>query len=159
EHAVALGRDGRERDRVVVADRAVGAEVRITVAAPGIEVGVPVTGLAHAATGIVRARQAAWRQARLDREAHVVQVLLPTHQAAHEGEVGGAVRVVAVEAVTRLPAADPIGSLGGMSVDVIVARPAERNRAVALADVAWPAVPMAGDAVERGSVSARERVG
>src|SRR5262249_31957309 len=59
EHAVALGRDGRERRRVIVAECAVRAEVGFTMAAPGIEVGLPVTDLAHAAAGVARARQTA----------------------------------------------------------------------------------------------------
>src|SRR5262249_11871187 len=146
------------RHRVIVAERAVLGEVRITVAAPEIEVGLPVTDLAHAAAGIARARQTARRQAGLDREAHPIEAPR-SNQVAHETQIRGAVRVVAVEAVSRLPAAGPIGGLGGMPVDLVVTGGAVRDPAVALADAAWPAIAVAGDAVDRRSVAGRKRVG
>src|SRR5262249_44684646 len=74
-------------------------------------------------------------------------------------EVRGAVRVVAVEAVSRLPAAGPIGSLGGMPVDLVVTGGALRDPPVAVADAARPAIAVAGNAVDRRSVSGRKRVG
>src|SRR5262249_31912469 len=74
-------------------------------------------------------------------------------------EVRGAVRVVAVETVARLPAAGPIGNLGGMPVDLVVTGGALRNPAVAVADAARPAIAVAGDAVDRRSVAGGGRGG
>ena len=158
EHAVVFGRDGRERPRVVVTERAVGGEVGVAAAFRGIEVGLAVTDLAHAAAGIGRARQPARRQAGVDRKGHVVEMLPRPHQVAHQMEVRAAVRVVAVETVAGLSAAQSLGCLGGMPVDVVVAGRAVGDRAVAPADAARPAVAVAGDAVERGSVAGREGV-
>ena len=57
------------------------AEVRVAVAARRIELGLAMTDLAHAAARVGRAREAARRQAALDREAHVVETPSPVHQA------------------------------------------------------------------------------